>query len=417
MKDYDALDSKCPSCSAQIIWEPSIEKFKCEYCGSLFSADEFLKLQENEEENSKRGNEELVSFKCNNCGAEIVSDVNTYSTFCVYCGSSAILKDKINSENMPDYVIPFKITEEDARSAYNELLKGKMLLPRKFRKAKLSEKIRGIYIPFWAYDITYDGDIKFEGVDIEEWEDDEYEYEKRKYYDVIVRGHYEYEKVLCDASRFFNDDLMDSISPFDLNKLIKYNHAFLCGYLADTYDVNKEESFNIAKERTTNSCISVARRESPHDEDHYTGDDLVIDKSKTYHLYLPVYILSVPFKKKIYTFAMNGQTGKLIGNLPIGKIRYTLSITCLFIATLLIIFILLSLTEMPPEGICILSIIASIITVTIYGYIIHDKYKPVNAEYYAFDYLNENKLETEIIEDSYIHSSTSKNRKLNSNKN
>ena len=253
-------------------------------------------------------------------------------------------------------------------------------------------------------------------IDIEEWEDDEYEYEKRKYYDVIVRGHYEYEKVLCDASRFFNDDLMDSISPFDLNELIKYNHAFLCGYLADTYDVSKEESFNIAKERTTNSCISVARRESPHDEDHYTGDDLIIDKSKTYHLYLPVYILSVPFKKKIYTFAMNGQTGKLIGNLPIGKIRYTLSITSLFIATLLIIFILLSLTEMPPEGICILSIIASIITVTIYGYIIHDKYKPVNAEYYAFDYLNENKLETEIIEDSYIRSSTSKNRKLNSNK-
>ena len=98
MKDYDALDSKCPSCGAQIIWEPSIEKFKCEYCGSLFSADEFLKLQENEEENSKRGNEELVSFKCNNCGAEIVSDVNTYSTFCVYCGSSAILKDKINKD-------------------------------------------------------------------------------------------------------------------------------------------------------------------------------------------------------------------------------------------------------------------------------------------------------------------------------
>ena len=74
---------------------------------------------------------------------------------------------------------------------------------------------------------------------------------------------------------------MDSISPFDLNALIKYNHAFLCGYLADTYDVSKEESFNIAKERTTNSCISVARRESPHDEDHYTGDNLVSDKSKT----------------------------------------------------------------------------------------------------------------------------------------
>lgn len=416
MKDYDALDSKCPSCGAQIIWDPSIEKFRCEYCASLFSADEFLKLQENEEENSKRGNEELVSFKCNNCGAEIVSDVNTYSTFCVYCGSSAILKDKINSEDMPDYVIPFKITEEDARSAYNELLKGKMLLPRKFRKTKLSEKIRGIYIPFWAYDITYDGDIKFEGVDIEKWEDDEYEYEKRKYYDVIVRGHYEYEKVLCDASRFFNDDLMDSISPFDLNALIKYNHAFLCGYLADTYDVSKEESFNIAKERTTNSCISVARRESPHDEDHYTDDNLIIDKTKTYHLYLPVYILSVPFKKKIYTFAMNGQTGKLVGNLPIGKIRYTLSIVSFFLILFLGLFFLLNNTDMNENGALVGAAFVSIIAVIIFGFILHSRYKLVNTEYYAFDYLNEEATEANIIKDSYIHSSTSKNRKLNSNK-
>ena len=390
--------------------------FKCEYCASLFSADEFLKLQENEEENSKRGNEKLVSFKCNNCGAEIVSDVNTYSTFCVYCGSSAILKDKINSENMPDYVIPFKITEEDARSAYNELLKGKMLLPRKFRKTKLSEKIRGIYIPFWAYDIICDGDVNFEGVDIEKWEDDEYEYEKRKYYDVIVRGHYEYEKVLCDASRFFNDDLMDSISPFDLNALIKYNHAFLCGYLADTYDVSKAESFNIAKERTTNSCISVARRESPHDEDHYTDDNLIIDKTKTYHLYLPVYILSVPFKKKIYTFAMNGQTGKLVGNLPIGKIRYTLSIVSFFLILFLGLFFLLNNTDMNENGALVGAAFVSIIAVIIFGFILHSRYKLVNTEYYAFDYLNEEATEANIIKDSYTHSSTSKNRKLNSNK-
>ena len=108
MKDYDALDSKCPSCGAQIIWDSSIEKFRCYYCGSLFSADEFLEVCEKEEECSKRGNEELVSFKCSNCGAEIVSDVNTFSTFCVYCGSTAILREKISNEDMPDYVIPFK---------------------------------------------------------------------------------------------------------------------------------------------------------------------------------------------------------------------------------------------------------------------------------------------------------------------
>lgn len=415
MKDYDALDSKCPSCGAQIIWDPSIEKFRCDYCGSLFSADEFLELQEKEEE-SKRGNEELVSFKCSNCGAEIVSDVNTFSIFCVYCGSTAILREKISNEDMPDYVIPFKKTEDDARSAYNDLLKGKRLLPSKFRKAKMSEKIRGIYIPFWAYDIVCDGDVNFEGIDIEKWEDDEYEYEKREYYDVIVRGHYEYDKVLCDASRFFSDDLMDSISPFSLDELVKYNPAFLCGYLADRYDVSKEDSYKIAEERSKNSCISVARRASFHDEEHYKGDDLIFDKGKTYHIYLPVYILNIPFKNKIYSFAMNGQTGKLVGNLPIGKIRYTLSIVSFFLVIFIGLFFLLNKTDMNENGALVGAAFISIIATIIFSFVLYNKYKLVNTEYYAFDYLNEDTLQVDKIKDFHTGSHTNRSRKMNSNK-
>lgn len=415
MKKYNALDSKCPSCGAQIIWDPAIEKFKCEYCSSEFTSEELISTQDNKT-TQNTSTEELISFKCSNCGAEIISDINTFSTFCVYCGSTAILKDKIKNEDTPDYIIPFKKTDIDAKNAYNELLKGKRLLPRKFRKAKMSEKIKGIYIPFWAYDITCNGDIKFDGIDIEKWEDDEYEYEKKEYYDVVVRGHYEYEKVLCDASRFFNDDLMDSISPFKLDELIKYNHAFLCGYLADKYDVSKEESYNIAKERSRNSCISVARRESHHDEEHYEGDNLTFNQGKTYHIYLPVYILNIPFKKKIYTFAMNGQTGKIIGNLPIGKIRYTLSVISFFLAIFLGLFFLLNKTDMNQNGALVASAFVSIIAVIIFGFILHSRYKLVNTEYYAFDYLNEDTTEANKIKDSYTHSSTSKNKKLNSNK-
>lgn len=412
MKKNNALDSKCPSCGAQIIWDPALEKFSCEYCASKFSMDELLAAQEKEK--ASENSDELVSFKCSNCGAEIVSDVNTFSTFCVYCGSTAILKDKIKNDEKPDYVIPFKKTSDDAKSAYKELLKGKWLLPGKFRKAEMSEKIKGIYIPFWAYDITADGDINFTGIDIEKWEDDEYEYEKREYYDVIVSGHYEYEKILCDASKFFSDDLMDSISPFKLDELVKYNHAFLSGYLADRYDVSKDESYKIAKERSKNSCIIVAKRKSPHDEEDYEGDSLSFNKKKTYHIYLPVYILNVKCKDKLYTFAMNGQTGKLVGNLPISTIKYVLSILTFFLLIFLVLWFIIYefgfLNETTYWSISIFDIIVTII----YAFVIRIKYRSVKIDYYALDYLNKDTLKLSKIKDSYIRSSTNRSRKLNS---
>lgn len=414
MKKSDALDSKCPSCGAQIMWDPSIEKFRCEYCNSKFSMDELLAAQE--KESTSASNEELVSFKCSNCGAEIVSDVNTYSTFCVYCGSTAVLRDKIKGENKLDFVIPFKKTSDDAKEAYKKLLKGKWLLPSKFRKSKLSEKIKGIYIPFWAYDISADGVIDYKCVDIKKWEDDEYEYEKRDYYNVSVDGHYEYEKILCDASRFFSDDLMDSISPFKLDELVKYNHAFLSGYLADRFDVSKDESYEIAKDRARNSCIHLARGEFMHDEEDYHGDNLVFSNDGDYYIYLPVYILNVSFKKKIYNFAMNGQTGKLVGNLPISIIKFSLSVITFFVCLFMTLGFIVYKCNLERYWYLIFGVIVIVVTMA-FGFSLYSKYKNVSRDYYALDYLNNDTLRLDKIKDSYAGSDTRKSKKMNTNHN
>lgn len=335
MKENYTLDNKCPSCGAQIIWDASKSKFRCDFCGKLCTFDE-LKKKRNKK--IDKNNVSLNSFKCKNCGAEIISDDNNVSTFCIYCRSTAILKGKIESGVYPDYVIPFKKTIEEAKEAYINLLKGKRFLPKEFNNENNIENIKAIYIPFWAYDISADGNIDFDCEDRRTWEDDEYEYEEIKSYDVTINGHYEYEKLLCDASKSFSDDLMDSISPFKFEDLTDYDHAYLAGYLADKYDVEQSESYEIAKYRCKNSCVAKASTITGHGSDSYTGDTLKYVNKKTYYMYLPVLMLNTKFEDKIYTFAMNGQTGKIVGNLPIDKVKYTLFIIGLFIGTIAVMF-------------------------------------------------------------------------------
>lgn len=347
MKDLKAQDNKCPACNASIGWNAKEQKFKCEYCSSSYTLEE-MQAYENaasEQNNIKVDLEEikesdnLVSYTCKNCGAEIISDENNIATFCVYCGNTAILKQKIDSGISPNYIIPFKNTKEDAKNAYNNLLKGKKFLPKQFSDNKNIEKITGIYIPFWAYDVTIDGEVDFKSEDKREWTSGDYKYEEIKTYDVTIDGHYDYSKILCDASKHFQDDLMDSIAPYKFEDLKDYNHAYLSGFLADKYDVPFEEAYERAKERSVNTAISQAQSKTGHSSDSYRGNRYKVENTKTYYIMLPVWMLNTKYEDKIYTFAMNGQTGKLVGNLPMDKTKFALATIGLFLTVFIVILL------------------------------------------------------------------------------
>lgn len=340
---YNVQDNKCPSCNSNINWNANEQKFKCDYCNESYTLEE-MKQYENsvtEENNLKKEinitEENMVSYICKNCGAEIIADENTISTFCVYCGNTAILKQKIDNSITPNYIIPFKKDKEYAKNAYIGFLKGKFLLPKKFRDEKNIEKITGIYIPFWAHDITIDGEVKIEGEDTRTWTSGDYEYEETKTYHVIIDGHYEFKKILCDASKNIKDDLMDSITPYNFDELEDYNHAYLSGYLADKYDVSCEESYKRAEKRSKNSAISCAKMITGHFSNTYLSDKYKYHNSNNYYILLPVWILNTKYKDKIYTFAMNGQTGKIIGNLPINILKFILISIGIFFLTLFIV--------------------------------------------------------------------------------
>ena len=324
----EALDNRCPSCGAKITFNPKNQMWDCSYCGSKFSLEEMKKHHNASNENvnsvskgknSKKENlKDLDVYHCKNCGAEIMADATTTATFCVYCGSTAILKERIEAGRVPDLIIPFKNVKEDAISAFRQVVKHKPLTPKCFKNEKNIQKITGVYIPFWAYDFKADGEMEFLAKDIRTWSDYYYHYTETSRYEVRSRGHFDYSKVLADASTRFADDLMDSLEPFQYDQLEKYNHAYLSGFFAEKYDVDEKVALERAEKRTMNTCVQLIDNSILHQVKTLRDNQMKIEKVGSYYIMLPVWMVNIQYNNKYYLFAMNGQTGKIVGNLPVG---------------------------------------------------------------------------------------------------
>ena len=253
----EVLDHKCPNCSAVLKYNPHGDNFKCEYCNSEFTIVDLMKYEKkNKKEIEKVEKSTPVdTYICSNCGAEIVVDANTSATSCVYCRNTAILKNKLQGEFNPKYIIPFKKTKEDAIEAFKKIGKGKIFMPKEFNMKKNINEISGIYIPFWLYDYEANGEIKADCKRITSWVSGDYRYTKTDTYLVTRGGQMSLSKVPVDGSKRFPNDVMNSIEPFDYSELKDFNYSYLSGFLSEKYDVTKEEAEQDAITRSKNSFI------------------------------------------------------------------------------------------------------------------------------------------------------------------
>lgn len=321
----NVLDNKCPSCGAPIKYIPSLNKWKCEYCNSEFTLEEMQKHNnasslENNKIEIEDNFTDYVTYTCQDCGAEIVADSETAATFCVYCGNTAILKNKLSGKFAPESIIPFKKEKKDAEIAFTKVAKGKLFVPSDFTKKENIEKIKGIYIPFWLYDIEVFGNVECSATKVKHWSTSRISYTKTDYYKLYRSGSMKFFKVPVDGSKRFGNDIMSSIEPFEYNDLVKYNHAYLSGFFAERYDVSSEEAFSDARNRALESgkkaVLDDCKEFSSKTITNNNLNTSIIDK---HYVLLPVWMVNVKYKKRNYLFAMNGQTGEFIGNLPLDK--------------------------------------------------------------------------------------------------
>ena len=335
----DNLEYKCPSCGGAIAFDSKLQKMKCPYCDLEMEMDSFKSMDEHLEEvhssekepsvvNStekwQEGDSQLNVFVCNSCGGELIADENTVATACPYCDNPVVLKERLIGDLKPKLVIPFKLDKKAAKEALNRHIQGKRLLPKVFKDQNHIDEIKGIYVPFWLFDITADANLKYNAESIRVWSDSQYNYREISYYSVVREGQLNFTHLPVDGSKKISNTLMESIEPFDFSEAVDFQTAYLAGYLADRYDVSAEESIDSVEDRAKTSTArafenTVKGYDTLRIED--SSIQLYRNSEAMYVLY-PVWFLNTTWNKKRYTFAMNGQTGKFVGDLPLDKGAY-----------------------------------------------------------------------------------------------
>lgn len=329
---------KCPCCDGAIEFDSKSQKMKCPYCGTEFELealqayDEALKAQpeDNMQWEAEAGTQwqegetdGMRVYTCSSCGGEIVGDENTGATECPFCGNPVVMTGQFAGSLRPDLVIPFKLDKKAAIEALKKHYFGKKLLPKVFQDENRIKEVKGIYVPFWLFGADADGYVRYKATRIRSWSDSNYRYTETSYYTVVRAGEIGFENVPVDGSTKIDDALMESIEPFDISEAVDYNSAYLAGFFADKYDVDAESSIERANERikqTTRDAFASTVHGYTTVTPVSTNISLSGGKAK-YALY-PVWILTTQWNGKNYTFAMNAQTGKIVGDLPMDKALY-----------------------------------------------------------------------------------------------
>jgi hypothetical protein len=218
-------------------------------------------------------------------------------------------------------------------------------LPSIFQQENRIESITGIYAPFWLFDCETQASIRYNATKVRVWSDSSYSYTKTDYYRLFREGGVNFERLPADASTKTDSAYMESIEPFDYNEAVSFNTAYLSGYFADKHDVDSEESKQRANKRIKNSIIKLFQSTvSSYNTCTIENTNLRLSHGKMSYALLPVWMLNTNYDDKTYIFAMNGQTGKFTGLLPISWPKLFIWFFCLFlglgaVGTLIVVLI------------------------------------------------------------------------------
>ena len=449
---------QCPACTGPLHFDGKIGKLKCDYCSSTYTAEEvraiYAEKNKTAAETDRKSQEKasaaakndaaaagaglsaaagagssaareageadenydwgsdaahMRAYNCTNCGAELICDETTAATSCPYCGNNTVIPGRFAGALRPDYVIPFKVDKKQAIEAFKKYYKGRKLLPSSFESENHIEEIKGVYVPFWMFSGRIEGSAVYEAYEENKKRSGEEEIITRKYYDVRREGEMSFDKIPVDASTKMPDELMDSIEPFDYKEIRPFAMEYMPGYLANKYDVTKEESRGRADERARQSFRS-AMRDSVKNYDNIR----VMEQSETIHPdkaeygMLPVWLLSSNFQGKNYLFAMNGQSGKMIGDLPISLTK----LAAWVIGVFAVVFAIMHFLILKQNGdSAIISGFVGLFVSIIVGAMMSSSMKPVAKSRSAGAYIaGEGSLKLRRNDDRYVRTSETRKK-------
>ncbi len=355
---------ECPNCGGNLRYDIPSKMMACASCDSKFD------LYEVSDKNGAQEQEdayEVTVFTCPQCGGEIYSTDNTAAGFCTFCGSSAVLESRLQKEHRPKYIIPFGKTKEQCKKAYMKMMGKAVFAPKELKSEKHINEFRGIYMPYWIYDVQQGGpDVQLRGTT-----------ERRKG-DYIITSHYsldmdleaDYDGIAYDASSSFSDTISEKLAPFDTKEMKEFTPAYLSGFYADSADVDNSlyaqeaEEFALGETQRFIANDSKLRKYTIEDTGRTLERKLHSKVDQVNGAMFPVWFMAYKNNNRVAYATVNGQTGKVVADLPVDVPKYLGASAILTIP----IFLLLNrfFTVIPGILLGIVALIAAVLSFIYY---------------------------------------------------
>jgi len=295
---------KCQNCSAALFYKPTSGMLECDACGAAFWPSQF------EEPDAVENEMQVDYYSCTACGAQLAVNGVETSTFCSYCGQPTVVFDRVSSAKKPDYIIPFSVSKEKAVSLIRAHIEKGNFVPQEIKNFEV-ERVRGIYIPFWLYNVEY-ADTQFLSGEVGSGKNSHTEYFMRK---AKVLFH----DMTLDASVQLNDGVSQRLEPYDTRGLVDFRSAYLSGFYADCFDYKAEDMMGYATYRCKILFDAEVRKT-------IRADKIMLQSSHPYsnvvdskYAMLPAWFMTFRYEDTPYTILVNGQTSKVVGAVPYDK--------------------------------------------------------------------------------------------------
>ncbi len=326
----------CPNCNGGLKFDITSQMLGCEYCNAQYDPYEMDGPQTAVENDSL----EVTVFTCSQCGGELYATDTTVAGFCSFCGSTTVLNSRMEKTLRPDYIIPFQKTKEDCKDAYAKMMRFAIFAPKELKDKNCIDGFRGIYMPYWLYDVKYGNRITVQAS------------KSRMVDEYRVDSHYRlegdldanYKGIAYDGSSSFADNISEKIAPYDVKKMKTFTPAYLSGFYGDTADVTADVYQQDAEKSARAMVADYVRgydefKEYEIPKDVAFTNELGTPAQETHRAMLPVWFMSYRNKDRVAYATVNGQTGKVVVDLPVDVKKYLMGTLLLAIP----IFILMNM--------------------------------------------------------------------------
>ncbi len=327
---------KCPNCDAELTFDPKRGDFACHYCMSRFNREELDSLATNVQAEEKQAREEadtgvaadgsLKLYSCPSCGAEIVADATTAATFCFYCHSPVILTGKLAGAFTPDRVIPFKVDKSEVREKLLNWCSKKKFIDKRFFEESQMEKLSGVYFPFWVLSTKLKSRFRAKGTKLRVWLVGDIEYTETSVFNVDRDASLSFDDFTLKALSREDTKLLNGVYPYDMHGAQPFEMAYLSGFYAEKRDLERAQVEGEAHAQLY-AAAKELQEEAANDCGTLTETDCSVEAENEDWRYtlLPAWMLTYQYGGETYYFAMNGQTGKIAGRVPMDTSKITLT--------------------------------------------------------------------------------------------